>query len=133
VVALYVANLNVIVDRVEHMGRRIIFVTQPMLWKAEMSESELVLLSFGGPNFFRLKHGMPYYSGAALAQAMEIYNEALIEVCRVRDVECVDLAKMLPSTTDVYYDDAHYTEFGAAIVADRMTEYLLETKPLSDL
>jgi hypothetical protein len=109
------------------------FVAQPMLWKAEMSQSELDLLSFGGPNFSRLRRGMPYYSGAALAQAMEIYNEALLEVCRVRQVECVALAKMLPSTTDVYYDDAHYTEFGASFVADRMTEYLLETIPLSDL
>jgi hypothetical protein len=132
-VALYVDNLNTLVDHVERMGRRVSLVTQPMLWKAEMSQTELDLLSFGGPNFFRLKHGMPYYSSAALAQAMEIYNEALLEVCRAREVECVDLAKMLPSTTEVYYDDAHYTEFGAAIVADRMTEYLLETTPLRDL
>ena len=131
-IALYVDNLNTIVDHLERLGRRGIFVTRPMLWKAEMSQSELDLLSFGGPNFFRVKHAMPYYSGAALAKAMGIYNEALLEVCRVREVGCVDLAKILPSTTGVYYDDAHYTEFGAAIVADRMIKYLLETMPLSE-
>jgi len=132
-VAIYVRNLHTIVDHVERMGRRVIFVTQPMLWKDQMSQSELDLLAFGGPNFFRMGHGKPFYSTAALAKAMAIYNDALLEVCRSREVECVDMAAMLPRTAQVHYDEAHYTEFGSAIVARRMAEYLLGSKPLSEL
>ena len=130
-VVVYTRNLHAIVDQVERMGRRVIFLTQPTLWKHRMPRSELDLIWGGGPSFFRLKRGRPYHSPSVLAEAMTIYNDALLEVCRERGVECVDMAKMVPKTAKVFYDDAHYTEYGSTMVAERLAEYLLDKEPLS--
>ena len=64
---------------------------------------------------------------------MTIYNDALLEVCRKREVECVDMAEMVPKAAKVFYDHAHFTEYGSAIVTERFAEYLLDKEPLSQL
>ena len=130
-VAVYARNLRAIVDHAERMSRRVVFLTQPTLWRDGMSQGEHELLWGGGTNFFAVKNGKPYYSAEALAEAMTIYNEALRAVCRERVVECVEMADMVPKTAKVFYDDAHFTEYGSAIVAERLAEYLLNTEPLS--
>ena len=127
----YVRNVHAIVDRAERSGRRVIFLTQPMLWKPGMSQEELALLWGGGTNFFNAGPGKEYYSAEVLAETMTLYNDALVEVCEKRGVECVDMASALPRTVKVFYDDAHFTELGAAMVADRLAEYLRSTEPLS--
>ena len=96
-----------------------------------MTKAERELLWAGGPNFFQLKRGADYYSAEALAAAMATYNGALLEICRERGVECVDMAVELPKSTTVFYDDAHFTEVGSAIMAQRLTAYLLEREPLN--
>ncbi len=98
-----------------------------------MPQSERDLIWMGGTDFFHLKRGKPYYSAAALAEAMTIYNDALLDVCRKRGLECVDMAAMVPKTAQVFYDDAHFTDYGSAIVAERLAEYLLDKEPLSQL
>jgi len=42
----------------------------------------------------------------------------------------VEIAGALPKTTEVFYDDAHFTEHGSLMVADALAEYLLATEPL---
>jgi hypothetical protein len=131
--AVYRSNLNALVDRAEDAERRIIFLTQPTLWKAGMSEEEEALLWGGGPGFLRAGPGREYYSAQVLAETMALYNDAVLDVCRQRGVECVDLASSLPRTDEVFYDDAHYTELGSAMVADRVAEYLLAREPMSGM
>jgi lysophospholipase L1-like esterase len=131
--AVYRSNLNALVDRAEDAERRIIFLTQPTLWKAGMSEEEKALLWGGGPGFLRAGPGREYYSAEVLAETMALYNDAVLDVCRQRGVECVDLASSLPRTDEVFYDDAHYTELGSAMVADRVAEYLLAREPMSGM
>jgi lysophospholipase L1-like esterase len=132
-VAAYTRNVQTIVDRVERMGRRLIFLTQPTLWKDEMPESELDLIWGGGTDFFHAERGKPHYSTGVLAEAMTIFNDVLLGVCRKRGVECLDLDVMVPKNAQVFYDDAHYTEYGSEIVAERVAEYLVKTEPLSQL
>jgi lysophospholipase L1-like esterase len=85
----------------------------------------------GGPNFFHLKPGAKYYSAEALAGAMKTYNDALLEVCREREAECVDMASEFPRNTTVFYDDAHFTEAGSAMLAQRLAAYLMKHEPLN--
>ena len=77
--------------------------------------------------------GNEYYSTEVLAETMALYNGALLDVCRRRGAECVDLATALPRTPKIFYDDAHFTEFGAATVADHLAAYLLSTEPLNSM
>jgi lysophospholipase L1-like esterase len=131
--AVYVRNLDAIVEAAREADRRVIFLTQPALWKPGMSQAERALLWGGGTDFFHAGRGKEYYSEEVLADAMRLYNDALLEVCQKRGAECVDMASALPRTTKVFYDDAHFTEFGAAMLADRLAEYLLATEPLNQM
>jgi hypothetical protein len=122
----YARNLERIVDAAAAEGVRPILLTQPTLWREDLSREERDLLWTGGPGLDRLAPGREYYSVAALAEGMRRYNERLLAVCRERGAECFDLAARLPRDTSVFWDDAHFTEEGARRVAGLVAGYLLE-------
>jgi len=129
--AEYAANLNAIIDITRRHDVRVLFVTQPVLWSPDLGEPERKLLWAGGPPFFGLKDGATYLSAGALAASMERYNEVLRAVCRDRDVECLDAAARIEPTGANFYDDAHFTEPGAAALAGLVSDYLLARPPLA--
>ena len=129
----YEWQVNAIIDAAEKLDRRVIFLTQPTIWRRGLSPEELDILWMGGPPLHQAKPGMEYYSVEALAAGMKMYNNRLLQVCRERGVECVDAAERLPKDTTVFWDDAHYTKHGAAMLADLLTEYLLAHEPLAGL
>jgi hypothetical protein len=107
----------------------VVLLTQPTLWREGLSPAELDLLWGGGPPLGRLADGAVYYSAEALAEAMGSYNAALLAVCRERGVECLDVAQQIPSNAAVFYDDAHFTERGSAILTELVADYLLDHEP----
>jgi hypothetical protein len=119
-----------VVDIARGRDVRLLLVTQPTLWSKKLTADERKLLWAGGPPFWALKFGATYYSAEALERAMQSYNESLREVCRARDVECVDAAARIEPTTANFYDDAHFTEEGSANIARLIADYLLERPPL---
>lgn len=122
----YSKNINTMIDLAKERGCRIIFVTQPVLWRSDLSKELESLLWLGGIGNFQKEKGKEYYSAGALAKGMELYNEALLKVCRDRQVECVDLASMLPKDTTVFYDDCHFNESGSRKVSEILAQYLLQ-------
>lgn len=71
------------------------------------------------------------YAAAALSEGMCMYNQTLLQVCRDAQVECLDLAALLPQNLEVFYDDCHLTEYGADLVAQAVAEYLRQREPFS--
>ena len=63
---------------------------------------------------------------------MSLFNEALLTVCRINSLECYDLASAIPKDTTAFYDDCHFNEGGARLVAQFLTERVLKSAPLSD-
>jgi len=124
----YRKNLNTLIDMAQAASVRIIFVTQPFMWKPGMTTEERKLLWMGWIE--SLKAGR-YYSADALAEGMDRYNRVLMEVCRERGVECIDLAGRLPKDTTIFFDDVHFNENGSLRTADVIYRYLKETKPFS--
>ena len=123
--AEYERNINTIIDSAQEHQVRLILMTQPTFWRNDLTQAEKNLLWFGwGPEreFF--------YSLEAMIQGMAAYNEKLLEVCRQRQVECIDLATLLPKDTTVFYDDVHFNESGAERVAKVVADYLLRHEPL---
>ncbi len=123
--AQYAATLQHILDVAAAEGARVIFLTQPTLWRADLSDAERDLLWTGGPPLDMVGPGAAYYSVGALAEGMRLYNETLLRVCRERGAECIDLAGELPQSTDVFFDDMHFTEAGSRRVAEIVADYLL--------
>ena len=57
---------------------------------------------------------------------MAAYNRKMLEVCRKRGIECLDLAGDFPRDLSVFYDDAHFNENGARLMAEKLAEYIGE-------
>ncbi len=123
-------NLQTIVNLARARNARVLFITQPTLWRPDLSPEEEKRLGMGGPGF--LQEGAEYYSAAALAEGMELYNESLRRVCQEQRVECIDAAVKLPKDTSIFYDDAHFTEEGARQLARIVSDHLLEHEPFAD-
>ena len=124
--AEYRRNLNHIIDLAETSGVRVILLTQPTLWRPDLTEAEQSRLWFGwGPNFDY------FYSVTALSEGMAAYNATLLDVCQVRQVECLDLASLLPKDTTVFYDDVHFNESGSRQVSQALIDYLRTQVPFA--
>ena len=122
----YAANLNVMIDLTEEHGARIVLMTQPVMWRADLNVTEEGLLWNG----WSTEDGV-YYSPRALAAGMELYNRELLRVCTLRGITCIDLAALVPRTAEIFYDDAHYTEKGASVVAKVVSEHLASRGPFA--
>jgi lysophospholipase L1-like esterase len=127
----YRRSLNDIVDAAQAAGVRLIFLTQPTLWREGLSPEEEASLWLGGPRFDRLGPGAAFYSVRALADGMARYNETLLGVCRERGVECIDVASQLPRDGVVFWDDAHFTVEGSRRLARLVADYLRAHPPLA--
>jgi hypothetical protein len=77
-----------------HRGVRLIFATQPVLWREHLSPQAAALLWSGAPDGI-------YYSPAALRRGMELYNDALLEECAALGLECIELSE-LSGREDLY-------------------------------
>lgn len=124
--AEYAHNINAIIDTAKKNNIRIIFSTQPTLWRASLPEELKKLLWLGGVGEFQDNPGCAYYSVEALVAGMKMYNDSLLAVCRERNVECIDLASLLPQDTSIFYDDCHFNENGSIMVSEIIAQYLLK-------
>jgi lysophospholipase L1-like esterase len=130
VLAGYAKALAEIAQLIRSAGGRLILLTQPTLWRPDLSEADQASLWMGGPPFGIEPPQPVYYSIAALARGMQGFNQTLLRVCAEQGVECLDVAEKMPRDGSVFSDDAHLTERGARLLADQIAAYLAETKPL---
>jgi len=117
-VQAYKTNLNMIVDSATQRGAQVILMTQPNLWSAHGTPETERLIWMGRMGRYTSGNAAGYYSSGAMESAMNVYNEALLEVCQARSLQCLDLAAALPKAADVFYDDVHFTEEGSRRVAE---------------
>ena len=121
----YKNNLNYIANITQKHGVRLIFITQPSMWRNNLNQNQKKLLWMGGiGSNFKEVSGSKYYHINALAKGMDIYNKALIDVCKSRNLECIELDKMIPKDVSAFYDDVHFNENGAKLVANAIFVYL---------
>src|SRR3989338_8707095 len=116
----YQDNLNLIIDMAKEKSARIILMTQPTIYKDQMSDSESKLLWFGCIE----KDGWRCYTPKVLKEGMDKYNQKTLEVCFARQIECIDLASVLPKDTTIFLDDVHFNENGSREVAKAVFNYL---------
>ncbi len=108
-------------------GVRCLFLTQPSLWRSDLSKAEQKLLWFGWVGQRPKTKG--YISLVDASAAIEAYNQRLLEVCRQHSLECFDLASLVPKDISAFYDDFHFNEDGARLIARFLADYLISTPP----
>lgn len=108
----YEKRLRSLIELTRESGAEPIFVTQPMLYGEGVDPATGVDLagvatSIVGP-----------YSGYSAWAIVELYNNVTRQVGLSEGVAVVDLAAELPKDSRLFYDYSHYTNEGAAQVAD---------------
>lgn len=116
-------NLRTLIRRGRELKVRTIFLTQPFLFEDTKAWSEIAALEYWRPG----KEAV-VLSAAETARLLAVYNDTLREVCREEDTECFDLAKELGHDAAYFYDSCHFTDAGAARVAELLAEYLNRTR-----
>jgi len=125
----YSRRLLLLASRCRALDLRCLFLTQPSMWRSDLSPAEQRLLWFGYVGHWENPKG--YASAADLARAMDAYNHALLDVCQQNGLECYDLASQIPKDTSALSDDVHFNEAGARLVAQSVKQYLLSKPPMA--
>ena len=125
----YRSRISTLAWECRDLGVRCLFLTQPSLWRTDLSPGEQQLIMGGPVGRWWKRRG--YASIEDLTRAMAAYNRVLLEVCQEKQLECYDLASVIPQNSSVFYDDVHYNENGARVVASRLADYLLVREPFN--
>jgi len=125
----YRDNLAMEIELCKARGARVLLLTQPSMWRADLPTELAALLWFGGVGDFQEVPGCEYYSVDALSQGMELYNSVVQEQAQQHGVECFDLAAALQKDGSVFYDDVHFTTAGARQITELLADYLLTRPP----
>ena len=92
---------------------KLVVMTQPVLWHANMTEEETRISCYGVPNI----EGK-VYTNEAMAKGMDAFNQNMLKMADENNIDAIDLAKYFPKTTEVFFDFCHYTKKGSSLVSD---------------
>lgn len=125
----YRRNLHAAAAAARENEAQVLFMTQPSIWRPDLSPEEDARLWLGGIGPFQDVPGQPYYSPRALAAALDQYNRATLDVCAELDLPCLDLAPLIPRDTTMFWDDVHLTTAGAALIGRSLAQHLRDRLP----
>ncbi len=115
----YERSLKRVINLSGEKNTTLIFLTQPHLWKKNMSEEEdssLWMATDFNNNFYPID---------VMIDGMKKFNDKMLEVCMENpDIFCIDLEKDMPKTLDYFYDDVHFNEKGSRFVAEKLELYI---------
>lgn len=96
---------------------------------SDLRREEEDLLWLGGVGDFPWDADDPFYTVRVLREALDQFNETLLEVCATRGVECLDLSAQIPGERPFFVDDVHFTELGARRAAEEIARFLATRPP----
>jgi lysophospholipase L1-like esterase len=114
----YRKNVRQIIAISRRLKVRAIFMTQPS-W---LDDTEYWRTIDG--DFYWVKEAGNKRSAATICKLLDIYNKELMTVCSAEGVECFDLASAIPHDRAYFFDPVHFTEKGAQLVAQKITDFL---------
>ena len=123
----YRERLGRLAQECRQRGVRCLFLTQPSLWRPDLSSEEEQLLLFGWVGPKAKPEG--YLSVTDAMRSLDAFNRTLLDVCRQQGLECYDLAAVVPKSTSAFYDDVHFNEGGSRFVAQALSDFLLHAPP----
>jgi len=122
--ATYRADLESFAAEADRHGVRVLYVTQPAIYRPDLPEELETLLWMGWVGTRQSDPDQEYYSARAMAEAYDLYNGALRDFCRETGADCLDLAEQMPKDTSSFYDDLHFNESGSERVARALFGHL---------
>lgn len=123
-VEAYGKRVEAICKVAKDRGVRLVLVTQPVLWADFLSEQGNRRLNIA--RVHPMKREWDYLEAPNLAEAMDQYNEKLIEVAEQSDTEYFDAAIEMSGNVKYFYDDYHFNESGCAKFAELLSDWFAE-------
>lgn len=118
--AEYSRLLQRLIELSRERGKQLVLLTQPTLYQTDLP-AELEAQTYGG----QLKDGT-FLTIGALVRPIDVFNLAMIQISSRAGIPCVDLATTLPKSTEVFYDECHFNESGARLVAEAVARTIAE-------
>jgi lysophospholipase L1-like esterase len=101
----YERNLRTLITLAKSDGTRVILMTQPNIYKDEMTREELAALFM--LNKEAIGNGKRWTYKTART-GIRAYNDKIREIAASEGLDLIDLEKMVPQTLEYFYDDVHY-------------------------
>jgi lysophospholipase L1-like esterase len=126
--AAFERNMRGIIHAVRGDGKRVVFATQPYLYREGLSPEELSNVKFG--KFMCVTSDGEAPNLASMALGMKNFNDATRKIAKEAGVPLIELAAALPKTGEYFLDDVHYTEKANAVVARSIHDFLANSRLL---
>jgi len=115
----YKKILERVIKLSKEKNSKLIYITQPYLYKNNMTEKEEASL------WMTYDFGEIYYPIETMIYSTEEFNKKTLEVCEEhQEIFCIDLEKKVPKTLNYMYDDMHFNENGAMFVAKEISLFI---------
>ena len=115
-------NMLGIVEAVKSDNTRLVFATQPFLYRNDLSVDERDVLYFAA-NFCLVAEDQTA-NMQSMIRGMNLFNDAIRAIADEHRVPLMDLEARIPKSLQYFLDDVHYTEAGNTLVAESFFEYL---------
>jgi hypothetical protein len=124
----YRRNLEAIIEMAQHDGTKVVLMTEPYLFKENMSPEELAAL-----NLINAESIGPdeMWSVDTARRGMEKYDELMRSIALEHKLVLVDLERAIPKTLEYFYDEVHYRAAVFDKVADFISSELRRTAPFN--
>lgn len=116
-------NLKTLTELARNSDTKIIFMTQPNIYKQKMNSEELQSLNM--LNREAIGDGIRWKYETALS-GIKKYNDTIRELSNELNVPLVDLEKVVPKSLDYFYDDVHYTDKTYDLISSYLSDELLK-------
>lgn len=113
--AHFANNVDALIKLCRSMNKTPVFLTQPVLWRPNISKES-------DQQLYTLFENRDNLSTEALYTCMKMFNESLLSVAEKNQATVIDLFNQ--SKENWFYDDCHYNEYGAQQIADIVSEEL---------
>jgi lysophospholipase L1-like esterase len=116
----YANNLRTLAGVAAGHGVALIFVTQQTTWASEVD-------STAKDWHWMLHVDNVRYTEDDMHRALERMNDFMRETARSMDVPLYDLARLMPKSTEFFYDDVHFNTNGARVAGTQLAAVILES------
>jgi hypothetical protein len=124
----FAANLDAVIQQALQRADHVIVVRQPWFDNSSPSAEESALFWNGGVGNPQSDNITTYYSDRVLIELLSAIDRTTVEVARRRGLTALNLRDDLPSVVANYYDQFHYTNQGARIVAERVGDEIMRVQ-----
>ena len=124
----YRNHIDQIILAAKKKARNLLLLTQPAIYDSSGKFENLIC--FGGIGDYLEGSSRGYFDQKTLRIGLNKFNGITIESAKKFGVQYLDIAGELSRDTTVFYDDCHFNERGAAIVAELISAEILKRQLL---